>query len=311
MITDDEEFEGFDDGEGETALDRIRAMLMAEKAADAPFDLALERQRAEERGAGAPLPEGWSATPYDIGRPAALLSGPGAKDTRTILHLFGGGYCIGTLASRMGLAAALAKASEARSLLLEYRLAPEYPFPAAFDDALAAYRRVLADGVAPESLVLMGESAGAGLALAVAVAAKSQGLPMPLAIVAICPWTDLTQSGESMTYRADQDPSISKARLDGHAARYLAGADPRDPRASPLFGDLAGLPQLLIHVGGDEVLLSDAERFVEAARAVGVDATVEIWPGLFHVWHRYYAQMEEAAEGVSEIGAWLKRRWKT
>lgn len=309
MITDDEEFESYEE-EGETALDRIRAALLAIKQADAPFDLAAERAGADQRGAEAPMPEGWTATPFDLGRPAWKLSGPGAKDSRTILHLFGGGYCIGSLASRGGLAAQIAKASEAQSFLLDYRLAPEHPFPAAFDDAYEAYKRLLRQA-APESLVLVGESAGGGLALAVASRAKAEGVPMPLAIVAIGPWTDLTQSGESMAHRAEQDPSMTKARLDAHAARYLAGADPRDPRASPLFADLAGLPQLLLHVGGDEILLSDSERFVEAARAVGVDATVEIWPGLFHVWHRYFAEMDEARDGVSEIGAWLKRRWKT
>jgi acetyl esterase/lipase len=310
MIGEDDEFESYEE-EGESALDRIRVALIAEKEAGAPFDLAAERLRADQRGANAPMPDGWTATPYDLGRPAWLLSGPGARESRTILHLFGGGYCIGSLRSRGGLAAQIAKAAEARSFLLDYRLAPEHPFPAAFEDAYEAYRRLLGQGCAPESLVLLGESAGGGLALAVAARARADGLPMPLAIVAIAPWTDLTQSGDSMTYRAAQDPSLTKERLDAHAARYLAGADLRDPRASPLFADLAGLPQLLIHVGGDEVLLSDSERFVEAARAVGVDATVEIWPGLFHVWHRYYAEMEEAREGVSEIGAWLKRRWKT
>jgi acetyl esterase/lipase len=309
MITDDDEFESYED-EGETALDRIRATLLAVKEANAPFDIQADRIAGEQRAANQPLPDGWAATPFDLGRPAWKLSGPGAKDTRTILHLFGGGYCLGSLTSRAGLAAQIAHASEAQSYLLEYRLAPEHPFPAAFDDAYEAYRRLLGQ-VKPESLVVIGESAGGGLALALAVRAKAEGLPMPLAIVAIAPWVDLTQSGESMVTRAAQDPSMTKERLDKLAATYLAGADALDPRASPLFADLTGLPQLLIHVGGDEILMSDSERFVGAARAVGVDATVEIWPGLFHVWHRFYAEMEEAAEGVSEIGAWLKRRWKT
>jgi acetyl esterase/lipase len=309
MISDDDDFETHED-EGESDLDRIRATLLAVKQANAPFDLVADRIAGEQRAAGQPMPDGWSATPIDLGRPAWKLNGPGAKDTRTILHLFGGGYCLGSLASRAGLAAQIAQASEAHSYLLDYRLAPEHPFPAAFDDAYEAYKRLLGH-VKPESLVVIGESAGGGLALALAARAKAEGLPLPLGIVAIAPWVDLTQSGESMVSRAERDPSMTKARLDLLAATYLAGADPRDPRASPLFADLAGLPQILIHVGGDEILMSDSERFVEAARAVGVDATVEIWPGLFHVWHRFYAEMEESREGVSEIGAWLKRRWKT
>lgn len=310
MIGDDDDYESFED-EGESALDRIRAALIAEKESAAPADLATDRARADERGANAPMPEGWSAAPANLGARAWKLDGPGAKATRTILHLFGGGYCIGSLQSRGGLAAQIARAAEAHSYLLDYRLAPEHSFPAAFDDAFEAYRRLLGQGIAPNSLVIIGESAGGGLALALAARARVEGLPMPLAIVAIAPWTDLSQSGETMITRAEQDPSLAKARLDMHAARYLAGADARDPRASPLFADLTGLPQLLIHVGGDEILLADSERFVAAARAVGVDATVEIWPGLFHVWHRYFAELEEARDGINEIGAWLKRRWKS
>ena len=291
-------------------LDDLRAMLMAAKGERAP-DIAAERAAYDKRESTQPLPAGWRGEAIDLGRPAMLLTGPGARSSRTILHFHGGGYRNGSFASHSGFVATLAKAAEAEGILLAYRRAPENTFPAAFDDALTAYRALLDQGRAAQSIVLMGDSAGGGLALAVAAALKGEGLPAPLAVVAIAPWTDLTQSGPSMIYRAEDDPICSKEGLDASAADYLGGADPRDPRASPLYADLSGLPQTLIHVGGDEVLLSDSERFIEAARAVDVDATVEIWPGLFHIWHRFYAELEESREGVTEIGAWLKRRWKT
>lgn len=309
MDQDEDEFEL--EPLGESAIDRIRERLAAAKADERAIDLAADRAAYDDREHEQPMPEGWAGTPFDLGRPALLLSGPGARASRTILHLHGGAFCFGSLRSHKGLAAQLGKAAEAQSVLLDYRLAPEHPFPAALDDSFAAYRRLLDSGRDPASLVLMGDSCGGALAVGVALKAREAGLPAPLAIVALSPWTDLTQSGESFALRADTDPSISKASLDELARLYLGGADPRDPMASPAHADLSGLPMILVQVGGDEVLLSDSETLVAKARAAGVDATVEIWPGLFHVWHRFYGEAEEAREAISEIGAWLKRRWKS
>lgn len=293
----------------ESPIDAIRAELMASKHDRAPFSLA-DREAYHAREAAQPLPEGWSATPRDVGTPALVLSGPGARANRTILYFHGGGFCLGSLRSHKGMAATFAKAADAEGVLLDYRLAPEHPYPAALDDCVEAYRRLLDEGRNPNGIVLAGDSAGGALALGVCLRAREAGMALPLAVVMISPWTDLTLSGQSMTTRAEADPTLVKARLDDFARMYLAGADPRDPMASPALADLSGLPVMLVQVGGDEILLSDAEDLVAKARAAGVDATVEIWPGMFHVWHRFYAQAEEANDALSELGAWLKRRWK-
>ena len=292
------------------ALDALRERLRTERASGSGADLAARRIARDARGAKLPLPPGWSATPFDLGRPGELLRGPSAALKRAILYLHGGGYFMGSLESHRALAAQLGHAAQSEVFTLGYRLAPENPFPAALDDALIAYRRLLEMGQDPQALVLMGDSAGGGLVFSLAIAARAAGLPAPHAIVALSPWLDLTMSGDSIRTKADDDPSLTPAGMAGAAQLYLAGADPRDPRASPLFANLKGLPPTLIHVGGDEILVSESERFVTAAQAVGVDATVEIWPGLFHVWHGYFDELEEGREAISEIGAWLKRRWK-
>ncbi|MGE3301606.1 MAG: alpha/beta hydrolase fold domain-containing protein [Hyphomonadaceae bacterium] len=289
------------------SIDEVREALLAQREEGRPGDIAEIRARVE--ALASPLPEGWRAAPIDLGRGGERLVGPQTKAGRTIFFLHGGAYCAGSIVSHRALAASLAMAAEAEAVTLDYRLAPEDPFPAALDDAIEGYRRLLAEGRAAESIAFMGDSAGGGLALALAARARAEGLPQPLAIAVIAPWADLTQSGGSYGYKAESDPVLTKEALDACAALYLAGADARDGRASPVFADLAGLAPVLIQVGGDEVLLSDSESFIAAARAAGVDATVEIWPGLFHVWHIHLA-LEEAQEAIGEFGGWLKRRWK-
>jgi acetyl esterase/lipase len=290
-------------------IDTVRAMLAGMGFKERPVDVARSRIEIDEMGAQSPSPPGWRSETLDLGRPAARWSGPETKPGRTILYLHGGGYCVGSLKSHGPMIAALAQAAACEAIALDYRLAPENPYPAAVDDSVAAYRRLLAEGRPARSIALMGDSAGGGLALATAVRAKAEGLATPLAIVALSPWTDLSQSGASYAERGEADPILAKPHLDAYAKYYLGAASPREPYASPLFADLAGLPPVLIQVGGDEVLLSDSEAFIANARAAGVDATVEIWPGLFHVWHFFFATLEESREAISEIGAWLKRRW--
>ena len=204
---------------------------------------------------------------------------------RTILYLHGGGYALGGPDSHRDMVGNIVDAAQAKALILDYRLGPETPFPGAVDDAVAGYKGLLDEGELPEKIFLAGDSAGGGLTAATLVAIKDQGLPMPAGGVCLSPWADLTFAGRSMHTKALADAMLSKETLSWMADLYLAGQDPSHPLASPIFADLSGLPPLLIQVGGDEVLLDDAIRLHDAAKAADVDSTLEVWDDMMHVWH--------------------------
>ncbi|MBL8673368.1 MAG: alpha/beta hydrolase, partial [Rhodospirillales bacterium] len=215
---------------------------------------------------------------------------------------------IGSPRSHRHLAAAIARAAGIAAVVPEYRLAPENAFPAAVDDALAVYRAVLDGGVAPARVAIAGDSAGGGLTVALMLAARAAGLPMPAAGVCISPWTDMTAAGASHRDKADVDPLVKGPDLARWRDAYLAGADTRTPLASPLHADLAGLPPLLIQVGGDEVLLDDSRELALRAKAAGIDARLEEWPGMIHVWHWYWPMLAEGGRAIDGIGAFLRGR---
>lgn len=240
------------------------------------------------------------------GVPGEWVGAPGARDDEALLYLHGGGYVFGSPRSHRHFVAALSGETGLRALLLDYRLAPEHPFPAAVDDALVAYRALLGDGLSPRRIVVAGDSAGGGLAIVLMLAARAAGLPQPAVGICLSPWTDLTGTAGSLTSRAATDPTVSKAGLDGLAAVYLGGADPTDPLASPVFGDLAGLPPLLIQVGGAEVLLDDSVTLHQRAIAAGVASTLEVWDEMIHVWHRYWPMLREAREANARIGRFVR-----
>ena len=221
---------------------------------------------------------------------------------RALLYLHGGGYIIGDTTTHQCLIAEIAKACEARCLALNYRLAPEHPFPAAVEDALAAYRWLLHERVAPESVVVAGDSAGGGLTLALLIAARDAGLPLPGAAVVLSPWTDLAATGESLDTNAERDPMLDKRGVLAFSRWYLKGADPKAPLASPLYADLRGLPPLLIQVGGAEILLDDSTRFAKRAEDAGVAVTLEIWEEMLHVWHLFSPILKEGREAIAGIG---------
>jgi epsilon-lactone hydrolase len=230
-----------------------------------------------------------------------------ATTARVVLHLHGGGYCMGSPATHRGLGATLSRTARAAVFLPEYRLAPEHVFPAALDDAYATYRWLVDDrGVAPERLAVTGDSAGGGLAASLLVRLRDEGLPLPACYVGMSPWTDLAGTGASMTELDGTDPWLS-ARMVAPAARSYAGATALDdPAVSPLYADLTGLPPVLVHVGGDEILLDDAVRFVEACREQGVDASLGRFEGLWHVFHAFPG-MPESRDALREIGAFVRR----
>ncbi len=219
------------------------------------------------------------------GVPAEWQYCVGAEPQRTILYLHGGGYVLGGPDSHRDMVGAIADAAQAKALILDYRLGPETPFPGAVDDAVAAYKALLDDGELPGKIFLAGDSAGGGLTAAALVAIKDAGLPMPAGGVCLSPWADLTFAGRSMHTKALTDAMLSKETLSWMGGLYLAGQDASHPLASPIFADLSGLPPLLIQVGGDEVLLDDALRLHDAAKAAGVDSTLEVWDDMMHVWH--------------------------
>ena len=271
---------------------------------------SVEKMRAamEDMTTGAPLPDGTELQAVEAnGVPCKWTSTPGVDPGRAILYLHGGGYVIGSIATHRGLVSRLTSATGSRALSVGYRLAPENPFPAAVDDATAAYRWLVSQGMEPFRVVIAGDSAGGGLALATLLALRDAGDALPAAGVCISPWVDLEGLGESMTRNADVDPIITKDGLMDMARMYLDGADPKSPLAAPLHGDLAGLPPLLIHVGSRETLLDDSTRLAEKAGLAGVDVTLEPWDEMIHVWHAFAPLLPESQQAIDRIGEYVRK----
>ena len=238
--------------------------------------------------------------------PTEWTSTSSADQSRVILCLHGGGYVSGSIASHRSMVSHLGVASDARTLALGYSLAPEHPFPAACEDALAGYRFLVDSGFHPSRIVLAGDSAGAGLVMSTLLALRAEGAPMPAGGFLISPWVDLLNSGPSITAKAAVDPMISKAYLDDFAGQYLHGVDPRTLKASPLYADLHGLPPLLIQVGTAETLLDDATRLVARAGDANVRAILSVWPEMIHVWHLFHSRLRDARAAINEAGAWMR-----
>ena len=261
----------------------------AERVFSTPADVAIEAVKAPQR-------------------PAEWLRPPRVRSDTVVLYLHGGGYVIGSPRSHRHLAAAIARAAGARALSLDYRLAPEHPFPAALDDAVAAYQWLLGQGVTPGRVVLAGDSAGGGLTVAALIALRERGLPRPAAGVCISPWVDLACCGASYATKAATDPIVTRDGVAELAHAYLGAGDPKTPLASPLYADLRQLPPLLVQVGSEEVLLDDARGLGERARAAGVDVTVEEWPAMIHVWHWFLPMLDEAERAIAVIGDFVRAR---
>lgn len=241
------------------------------------------------------------------GVPGLAVAAPGSDRRRVLIHLHGGGFTTGSSLTHRALAVQLSLAAGAPVLLVDYRLAPEHPFPAARDDAITAFRWTRAQGHPCRSIAFGGDSAGAHVALSALLALRDVGEPLPAALVMLSPWLDLTQSGESMQTRAAADPLVSRSELADCARHYLAECDRHDPLVSPLAADLRGLPPVLTHVGDDEILLSDAVRFTARARSAGVDAGLSVWPEMWHVFHAWAPELPEAITAITQLGEHLRR----
>ena len=245
-----------------------------------------------------------------IEEPNGNRTGTTAEE-RVMLYLHGGGYVLGSMRAYRGYFSRISRAAGARVLGLDYRLAPEFPFPAAVDDSVAAYRWLLSQGIDPGQIVFGGDSAGGGLAIATLVALRYLGEPMPAAVACVSPWVDLECTGDSMTSKAEVDPVVQREGLRFSAQRYIGGLDWRAPLASPLYADLRGLPPLLIQVGTAETLLDDSTRLADLAKATGVKVDLDIWEDMIHVWPIFAPILPEGQQAIERIGDFVRQQTKS
>ena len=291
-------------------LEAVIRMLRSRPVPEAPPTWA-ERRKGFEMLAAAlfRVADDVRVTPTRAGGvPAEWVEAPEAAPDRALLYLHGGGYTTGSPATHRDLAGRLSRAAGVRVLNVDYRLAPEHPHPAAVEDATAAFRWLLGEGIDPARVAVAGDSAGGGLTLATLVALRDEGTPLPAAGVGLSPWVDLEGLGESMTTKAAADPMVQREGLLEMARAYLGPHPPRTPLAAPLHADLRGLPPLLLHVGTAETLLDDALRFAERAREAGVDVRLETWDDMVHVWHIFAPMLPEGQQAIERIGEFLRKR---
>ncbi len=288
-------------------LPLILAALRVRSATRERLSVADSRAAFENLARVCPVAPDVAVEPMTAGGvPVEWLTPPGVDRARALLFLHGGAYVMGSLSTHRDLASRLARAAGARALTVGYRLAPEHRFPAALDDALAAYRWLLAEGFEPRHIAVAGDSAGGGLALAMLVALRDRGLPLPAAFAGLSVNVDLEGTGESMDTRAANDPVIQRRFLLETARHYLGDHDRRDPLASPLYADLAGLPPMLLQVGSLETLLDDSTRLAERARAAGVEARLEVWEDMFHGWQLYAKMLPEGRAAIEQVGEFVR-----
>jgi len=290
-------------------IDEVRQMLKALVGGpDTPF---LERRAQAEKFAAA------FVKPADIEFEAADLDGVAvewiiparAHPSRILFHLHGGGYVLGNPAGSRNFTSLFARLAKCRVVSVDYRLAPEQPFPAALEDAVRAYGALLAQSKDARSIAIGGESAGGGLAVATLVEARRQGFVMPAALIAISPWTDMRCQAQSFDSKASVDPLLTRRSLREMADAYLGAADARDGRASPALADLSGLPPMLIHAGSDEVLLDDSIALLDAASVAQVEAQLVVWAGMIHVWHMFHAMLPQGAEAMTQLAVFVVDKW--
>ena len=296
-------------------MDNVLEKILAARRAN-PYspEKSIEDLRTEHAAGGAevPLPEGTQFEACDAGGvPSEIIETEDTNAKRWFLFIHGGGYYRGSVAATRSTAARISAVTGAKVLSIDYRLAPEHAYPAAIDDTYAAYRWLLDQGHDPAQLMVGGISAGGGLTLALLLRLRDEGDPLPAGAVPMSPWTDLTQSGESFATNAENDPIISKGYLDRMAGLYLNGADARTPYASPLHGDLSGLPPLLIQVGSAETMRDDSVAFARKIERAGGKAMLEVWPDMFHGWHGSAHLLSDAELAIERIGEFFASHVET
>jgi acetyl esterase/lipase len=296
---------------------------MAEKDPDVAAFWAWCKERAAKRAAMS-LAETRASFDTDMGRipladnvtteslsfgnvPAEKITPANATPGKAVLYLHGGGHIFGSIKSHRHFVSRLAVATKATAWHIDYRLAPEHPYPAAIEDALAAYRALLDSGIAPADLVVGGESAGGNLAAALLLKLKDENLPQPAGLYLLSPWLDMTTTAESYDKVGARDPMISREGIVGVATAYL-GTQPDNPLASPVRADVSGLPPMLIQVGSEEVLLSDSITFANKAAMTGIDVSLRVWAGMPHAWPLFHPFLRAGLPAIDEVGAWMRKR---
>ena len=284
----------------------LQAALAARPTPPPAADLDEQRARIDTAMSALPLAEGTEANPAVLAGVPVIDCRPvgDASDRPVVVYLHGGGFRVASALAYRSYGSHLAAALDARVVLVDYRLAPEHPFPAALDDSFAVYRAVLDEGVPPSRVIVAGDSAGGGLAASVALRSLADG-PVPAGIICCSPWVDLTVTADSYVSRAELDALFSGDAAREAAALYLDGRDPTDPLVSPVFGEWQGAPPMLVLVGDAEVLLDDAHRLAAVAGEAGVDVTVRVFPEMPHIWVMSYPAFPEAVEGVEAMATFV------
>ncbi|MBX9711740.1 MAG: alpha/beta hydrolase [Xanthobacteraceae bacterium] len=287
-------------------IDAIRKLLSSKPR---PVGWAERRARIDEVGSVWPVADDIELMGADLGGLAGEWSlAPGSDKARVLMYFHGGGYCSGSIKSHRRLVTEAGRAAKVRTLAVEYRLAPEHPFPAALEDAMSAWRFLRAQGYAPSHIAIGGDSAGGNLTATLIAALREQN-ERPACAWFVSPWTDLTMSGASLTIKDSVDPLIHKAYLEELAAAYVPhGTARKDPRVSPLFSDLTDFPPSLIQAGSHETLLDDAARFARALGEADVAVTLEVWPQMIHAWPLWNAHLEDGRRALAHAGVFM-RRW--
>jgi acetyl esterase/lipase len=289
----------------ESEIEAVRALLTSKPR---PVGWAERRQRLDEVGSYWPIASDVKLAWVNFdGVGGEWSTVPGSSDERVLMFFHGGGYCSGSILSHRRMATEAGRAARMRTLAIGYRLAPEHPFPAAFDDALTAWQFLKQEGFAASHIAIGGDSAGAGLTVALINRLRDRGEELPACAWLVSPWTDLTMSGSTLATKEAVDPLIHKAYLCELAQAYLpAGMDRKDPRISPLFADLRGFPPTLIQVGSAETLLDDATRFAAMAGNSDVPVTLQIWPHMIHAWPLWNAKLDAGRRALAQAGEFIR-----
>jgi epsilon-lactone hydrolase len=290
----------------QSEIDAVRALLSSKPR---PVGWRARRQRIEEVGSAWPAASDIACEQVNIGGLAGEWSmAPGSEASRALLYFHGGGYCSGSILSHRRLVTEAGRAAKVRTLAIEYRLAPEHPFPAALEDALSAWNFLRKSEIAAEHVVVGGDSAGGGLTVALINRLRETGEPIPGCAWLLSPWTDLTLSGSTLATKDAVDPIIHKPYLAELVEAYLpAEIDLQDPRVSPLYADLKGFPPTLIQVGACETLLEDSTRFAAVAGSANVAVTLQIWPDMIHAWPMWNAHLEPGRRALEIAGEFIRR----